>query len=327
MIPPHGHKLIERILDDDQRREVLERAPRLPHIRLGAASIGDVENIAAGVFSPLAGFMGREDFHHVLHQMRLPNDLPWTIPIVLDVDKSEAAGLKTGSDVILTDAEGDPVAVLHLEEKYEYDREEMARKVLGTTDSAHPGAAKVLGLKDVLLSGKIDLFRETPTPYGRFKLSPRETRVLFKEKGWRTVAGFQPSGTPHLGQEPMRKPALAFTDGLFISPVVEKKKKGADKDEVILASCEEHMKDPYLKQRSVMAILQLQMRHAGPREAVFHAVIRKNFGCTHIIIDRDRAGVGNYYHPFAAQDIFEEFPDLGIVPLFFRGDNRDPFHE
>ena len=327
MIPPHGPKLVDRVLDDAQRRDVLEKTKGLPHVRLDEGSISDVENIATGVFSPLAGFMGREDFHHVLNEMRLSNDIPWTIPIVLDVDKGEAARLKAGRDVVLTDEGGDPVAVLHLEEKYDYDREEMARKVLGTTDSAHPGAAKVLGLKDVLLSGKIDLFREAPTPYGRFKLSPRETRVLFKEKGWRTVAGFQPSGTPHLGRESMRNPALAFTDGLFLSPVVEKKKKGAAKDEVILASCEEHMKDPYWKQRAVMAVLQLQTRHAGPREAVFHALIRKNFGCTHIIIDRNRAGVGNYYHPFAAQDIFEEFPDLGIVPLFFRGDDRDPFHE
>lgn len=318
MIAPHGDKLIERVLDDNQRGDIIERAPGLLHIRLDAGSISDVENIATGVFSPLAGFMGREDFHHVLNQMRLSNDLPWTIPIVLDVDKSEAARLKAGSQVILTNDESDPVAVLHLEEKYDYDREEMARKVFGTTDAVHPGAAKVLNMKDVLLSGKIDLIQKPPTPFARFKLTPRETRELFKEKGWRTVVGFQTCGIPHLGHEHVQKSALAFADGVFISPVVGGKKRGDYRDEVILASYEELIKTYDLKERAVMAILQMEMRHAGPREAIFHAVIRKNFGCTHIIIGRDQAGVGNYYHPFAAQDIFEEFPDLRIVPLFFR---------
>ncbi len=157
-----------------------------------------------------------------------------------------------------------------------------------------------------------------PTPFDRWKLSPRETRILFKAKGWRTVVGFQTRNTPHIGHEYVQKAALTFTDGIFINPVIGKKKKGDFKDEVILASYEELIRHYYLKERAVMAILQMEMRYAGPREAIHHAIIRKNFGCTHIIIGRDHAGVGKYYHPFAAQDIFEEFPDLGIVPLFFR---------
>ena len=194
----------------------------------------------------------------------------------------------------------------------------MSEKVFGTTDPAHPGVAKVMGMKDVLLAGKVDLVTMAPTPFDRWKLTPKETRVLFKDKGWRTVVGFQTRNTPHIGHEYVQKAALTFTDGIFINPVIGKKKKGDFKDEVILASYEELIRHYYLKERAVMAILQMEMRYAGPREAIHHAIIRKNFGCTHIIIGRDHAGVGKYYHPFAAQDIFEEFPDLGIVPLFFR---------
>jgi sulfate adenylyltransferase len=318
MILPHGGRLVERILDEEARCEILERAQTLPRLVLDAESVSDVNNIATGVYSPLEGFLGRADFNHVLGHMRLANDLPWTIPIVLDVDKDQAASLKVGKEVLLTDEAGDIVAVLHLEEKYEYDRELMARSVFQTTDAAHPGVARVMGMKDVLLGGKIGLVKEMTTPYARYKLSPRETRILFKEKGWRTIVGFQTRNTPHIGHEYVQKAALTFTDGLFINPVIGKKKKGDYKDEVILAAYDELIKHYYLKERAVMAILMMEMRYAGPREAIHHAVIRKNFGCTHIIIGRDHAGVGTYYHPFAAQDIFEEFPDLGIVPLFFR---------
>ena len=318
MIQPHGGKLIDRILKGDEKREALEKAKTLPPIKLDAESISDVENIATGVFSPLEGFMGEADFRSVLSHMRLASDLPWTIPIVLDVEKGAADKLRLGSDVILINEGGDASAVLHLEEKYAYDKEEIARKVFGTTDAAHPGIAKVKGMKDVLLGGKIDLIQESPTPYVRYKLSPKETRILFREKNWRTVVGFQTRNTPHIGHEYVQKSALTFVDGIFINPVIGKKKKGDYKDAVILASYEELIRNYYLKERAVMAILMMEMRYAGPREAIFHAIIRKNFGCTHIIIGRDHAGVGNYYHPYAAQDIFEEFPDLGIVPLFFR---------
>ncbi len=173
-------------------------------------------------------------------------------------------------------------------------------------------------MKEVLLGGPVDLLEMTPTPFDRWKLSPKETRVLFEAKGWRTVVGFQTRNTPHIGHEYVQKAALTFTDGLFINPVIGRKKKGDFKDEVILASYEEAIRRYYIKERTTMAILQMEMRYAGPREAIHHAIIRKNFGCTHIIIGRDHAGVGSYYPPFAAQDIFEAFPDLGIVPMFFR---------
>jgi sulfate adenylyltransferase len=178
--------------------------------------------------------------------------------------------------------------------------------------------AKVAGMKDVLLAGPLDLLEVSPTPFDRYKLSPKETRILFKEKGWKTIVAFQTRNTPHIGHEYVQKTALTFTDGIFVNPVIGRKKKGDFKDEVILASYDELIKHYYLKERAVMAILQMEMRYAGPREAIHHGIVRKNFGCTHIIIGRDHAGVGTYYHPYAAQDIFEEFPDLGIAPLFFR---------
>ena len=318
MIQPHGGKLVDRVLDGACRKDVLAASQALPMLRISDESVSDVENIASGVFSPLQGFMGKADVRNVLNEMRLPNDLPWTIPIVLDSSPEEAARFKEGKDILLVSESGRPVAVLHLEEKYEYNKDELAEKVFLTMDRAHPGVAKVAGMKDVLLAGPLDLLEISPTPFDRHKLSPKETRILFKEKGWKTIVAFQTRNTPHIGHEYVQKTALTFTDGIFVNPVIGRKKKGDFKDEVILASYDELIKHYYLKERAVMAILQMEMRYAGPREAIHHAVVRKNFGCTHIIIGRDHAGVGTYYHPYAAQDIFEEFPDLGIVPLFFR---------
>ena len=318
MIRPHGGKLVDRVLQGEEKERALERAKVLPSLKLNFELVSDVENIAFGVFSPLEGFMAQRECQSVLNQMRLPSDLPWPIPIILDAEKGEAGKLKIGQDVILINENDQPIALLHLEEKYEYEKEELAEKVFQTKDTAHPGVAKIKNMEDVLLAGKIDLIQESPTPFYKYKLKPRETRVLFKEKGWRTVVGFQTRNTPHIGHEYVQKTALTFTDGIFVNPVIGRKKKGDFKDEVILASYEELIKNYYLKERAVVVILQMEMRYAGPREAIFHAIIRKNFGCTHIIIGRDHAGVGNYYPPYAAQDIFEEFPDLEIAPLFFK---------
>jgi len=318
MIQPHGGKLIERVLSQKEKERILSKDKELASIKLDRESVSDVENIAFGIFSPLEGFLGKKDFQNVLNHMRLSNDLPWPIPVVLDVGKEEAEKLKEEQEIILLNENGQPVALFFLEEKYEYNKKELAEKVFQTTDSAHPGVAKVERMKDILLGGKIGLIQESSTPFYRYKLRPLETRILFKEKGWRTVVGFQTRNTPHIGHEYVQKTALTFTDGIFVNPVIGRKKKGDFKDEVILASYEELIKNYYLKERAVMVILQMEMRYAGPREAIFHAIIRKNFGCTHIIIGRDHAGVGNYYPPYAAQDIFEEFPDLGIVPLFFK---------
>ncbi|MGB8959354.1 MAG: sulfate adenylyltransferase [Candidatus Aminicenantales bacterium] len=318
MIQPHGGKLVDRALKGKKKDEALARAGRLARLVLDSELVSDVENIAAGVYSPLEGFLGEADFRSVLETSRLRSDVAWTVPIVLDVDRKTADKLKTGEEVLLAAEDGRPVAILHLEEKYCHDKGETAEKIFGTRDPAHPGVAKVLGMKDVLLGGAIDLLQVTPTPFDRWKLTPKETRVLFEAKGWRTVVGFQTRNTPHIGHEYVQKAALTFTDGLFINPVIGRKKKGDFKDEVILASYEEAIRGYYIKERTVMAILQMEMRYAGPREAIHHAILRKNFGCTHIIIGRDHAGVGSYYPPFAAQDVFADFTDLGIVPMFFR---------
>ncbi len=318
MIPPHGGKLINRLVEANRKKELLARLEKLPSVVLDQDLVSDLENIATGVYSPLEGFLNQADFLSVLNQKRLTSDLPWTIPVVLDVDRETANRLKPGSELVLRSEELIPVGMMVVEDKYTFNREELCQKVYGTIDPKHPGVARVLEMKEVLLGGPVELLELLPTPYDRFRLSPRETRILFKEKGWKTVVGFQTRNTPHLGHEYVQKAALTFTDGLFINPVIGRKKKGDFKDEVILASYEELIRHYYLKERAVMSILKMEMRYAGPREAIHHAIIRKNFGCTHIIIGRDHAGVGNYYHPYAAQDIFEEFPDLGIVPLFFK---------
>ena len=318
MIQPHGGKLVERVLRGPAKAAVLAKTASMPKLRLDSELVSDVENICLGVYSPLEGFLGHDDFQHVLNHRRLRSDLPWTIPIVLAVPRDEAARHKKGEEILLVNESDRPVAVLHLTETFTFDKGEAAEKTFGTRDAAHPGVAKVMAMGEVLLAGPVDLIDCVPTPYDRYKLSPKETRVLFKEKGWRTVVGFQTRNTPHNGHEYLQKAALTFTDGIFINPVIGRKKKGDFKDEVILASYEELIKHYYLKQRAVMAILQMEMRYAGPREAIHHAIIRKNFGCTHIIIGRDHAGVGKFYAPFAAQDVFDDFPDLGIVPLFFR---------
>jgi sulfate adenylyltransferase len=170
---------------------------------------------------------------------------------------------------------------------------------------------------DVLLGGKITLVGESDDPFASYSLGPAETRILFREKGWRSVVGFQTRNVPHLGHEYLQKTALTFSDGLFINPVIGKKKPGDFLDEVILKSYEELIRHYYLRERAVLAVLKTEMRYAGPREAIFHAIMRKNFGCTHFIVGRDHAGVGSFYDPFAARDIFQEFPDLGIAPVFF----------
>jgi len=315
MISPHGGRLIDRVLRGKEREDALMKVSSLPKVELDRELAFEVENIAIGLFSPLEGFLGREDFDSVLGRGRLSNDLPWTVPVVLDVPKE--LGSAVGGEIALL-YNGKPIALMEVEEAYTYDKERMAKSVYGTTSDEHPGVLKVKGMKDILLGGRINLIDSVPSPFPKYKLTPRETRVLFEAKGWRRIVGFQTRNVPHLGHEYVQKTALTFVDGLFINPVIGRKKPGDFKDEVIIASYEALIDHYYLKDTSVMAILQMEMRYAGPREAVHHAIIRKNFGCTHFIVGRDHAGVGNFYGPYEAQEIFDRYPDLGIVPLFFR---------
>jgi sulfate adenylyltransferase len=317
MIRPHGGTLVDRVLRGAERDQALRDAKNWPRIDLSTERAKDVENLAKGVYSPLTGFLGAADFESVLHTMRLTNDLPWTIPLFLDVSKETASTLRPGEPVALY-YDDKPLARLHLEETFEWDRTLAAGKIFGTDSEEHPSVARYMKMKDVLLGGAIDLLNETDTPYDRFNLNPRETRVLFREKGWRTVVGFQTRNVPHIGHEYVQKTALTFVDGVFINPVIGRKKPGDFRDDVILETYETLINEYYLRDRAVMAIWQYEMKYGGPREAIHHSIVRKNFGCTHFIVGRDHAGVGGFYEPFAAQDIFESFPDLEIVPVFFK---------
>jgi len=314
MLPtPHGGTLITQIADPDAAAAFLAD-PEVPAVTLSAEQAFDVVNITTGVFSPLRGFMGRAEVEAVVETGRLPDGVPWTIPIILDVEEAATPG--EGEDILLTFG-GRPLARMRVNERFRIDPARVARGVFGTDAHAHPGVADLYARRPMLLAGRVELLGMPESPYARYALSPKETRVLFTAKGWRTVVGFQTRNVPHLGHEYVQKTALTFVDGIFINPVIGRKKANDFRDEVILAAYEALIEHYYLRTRTVFAVLLTEMRYAGPREAIFHAIIRKNFGCTHFIVGRDHAGVGNYYGPYAAQEIFDQYPDLGIVPLFF----------
>ena len=314
---PHGGRLVNRVVSGRRRDHLLEEARELPKIKLNESLASDVMNIAHGVYSPLEGFLLQDDYLHVLHDMRLSNDVPWTIPIVLDVDPGEVADIRPGDDVALI-YDDQPIAIMKVEEIYGWDKKEYCQNVFKTVDPNHPGVAKTMNRKELLVGGVLDLLNDLPEVFENYRLWPIETRVLFEAKGWRTVAGFQTRNVPHLGHEYVQKAALTFVDGLFINPLVGWKRKGDYRDEVIVKAYDVLIKNYYPKDAVVFSILRMEMRYAGPREAIHHAIVRKNFGCTHFIIGRDHAGVGNYYGPYEAWEIFNEFPDLGVTPLFIR---------
>ncbi|MFQ6089532.1 MAG: sulfate adenylyltransferase [Candidatus Methanofastidiosia archaeon] len=314
MITPHGGKLVQRVFDAKEREKIIEQIEEFPKLEISEDTALDVENIAEGVFSPLKGFLCREDFLYVLDEMRLSSDLPWTIPITLDVEKG--FDIDEGGDLILFHKK--PLALMHIEEKFGFSKKELAQKVFKTKKSSHPAILKIGKMKEMLLGGKLTLIEKLENPFSSHTLKPLETRVLFKEKGWRDVAGFQTRNIPHMGHEYMQKTALNFVDGIFINPIIGGKKRGDFRDEVILEAYDALINHYYLKESAVLSVLRTEMRYAGPREAVFHSIIRKNFGCTHFMVGRDHAGVSNFYPSYASQEIFEEFPDLGIVPLFFK---------
>ncbi|MGQ0571075.1 MAG: sulfate adenylyltransferase, partial [Armatimonadota bacterium] len=316
MIAPHGGRLVNLVLDGDLREEWRARAARLPAIEVSEETAFDIENLATGVFSPLEGFMTRADVENVLGRMRLVSDLPWTIPIVLDVTPKEIGRAGPGDALVLAH-HGQARAILHVAEVFPIDRAEFARASFGTLDERHPGVQRVARMRGLLVGGRIELLDVLNDPFAAYRLAPAETRVLFRLRGWRAVVGFQTRNVPHIGHEYVQKTALTFADGLFINPVIGRKKAGDFKDEVILEAYNALTRHYFLRDRAVLGIFRTEMRYAGPREAVFHAIARKNFGCTHFIVGRDHAGVGNFYGPYDAHAIFEEFPDLGIVPLFF----------
>ena len=314
---PHGGRLVNKVVSKRRAEALAEEAKELPKIEVGPSLAADVANIAHGVYSPLEGFLTQDDYLSVLEHMRLYSDIPWTIPIVLDVSRDEINGVKEGDDIAITH-NGEPIAVMRVEQVFGWDKKRHAEAVYRTTDPNHPGVAQTYKMKELLIGGPIDLIKDIPEPFEEVRLWPVETRVLFRELGWKRIAGFQTRNVPHRGHEYVQKAALTFMDGLFINPLVGWKKPGDFKDEVIVAAYKALISHYYPKGSVVFSVLRMRMRYAGPREAIHHAIVRKNFGCTHFIVGRDHAGVGNYYGPYDAWEIFKEFPDLGIEPLFIR---------
>jgi len=314
---PHGGRLVNRFTPPSRKTGAAQEASELPMIEVSQEVRLDLENIASGLYSPLSGPMTQNDYLTVLAKGRLSDDLPWTVPILLDVSDETAKEFMEG-DLVALVCEGESFASLTVEEKYGWDKEVHSERVYKATAPEHPGVAKTYGREDVLVGGPIEVFEEYPGKFPRYRLKPQETRFLFKEKGWRTVAGFQTRNAPHIGHEYVQKTALAFVDGLFINPLIGKKKTGDFTDEVIIESYEALFRNYFLGNSATLVTLEMEMRYAGPREAIHHAIVRKNYGCSHFIVGRDHAGVGNYYGPFEAQEIFEDYPDLGIMPIFFR---------
>ncbi|PSN20019.1 sulfate adenylyltransferase [filamentous cyanobacterium CCP5] len=319
-IPAHGGQLINRICTSEQRAEFLDKADHLPVVQLDERAFSDLAMIAIGGFSPLSGFMEKADYDRVVNEMHLANGLPWSIPVTLSVTAAVAEPLKEGGLVRLDDPLGRFVGVLQLTEKYTYDKVHEALHVYRTNEEQHPGVKVVYHQGEVNLAGPVWLLQRDPDPrFPTYQIDPAESRALFREKGWKTVVGFQTRNPIHRAHEYIQKCALETVDGLFLHPLV-----GATKSDDIPADvrmrCYEIMMENYFpRDRVILAINPAAMRYAGPREAIFHALVRKNYGCTHFIVGRDHAGVGDYYGTYDAQHIFDEFDPsaLGIAPMKF----------
>jgi sulfate adenylyltransferase len=320
MIRAHGGKLVGRIAEGNEREELTALVPSLPELRLNERETADIEMLAIGAMSPLEGFMCREDYLSVLDLKRLAKGLPWTIPVVLAVKEGHGDEYVEGGKIALVGPEGETLGVLALEEKYHVDKEQEAEKVLLTTDDSHPGVQYLKTIGDVYLGGPIWLLqRPKHRLFERYRLDPRETRVLFKAKGWETIVAFQTRNPIHRAHEYLQKCALEVVDGLLVHPLVGQT-RGEDIPADVRMECYRVLFENYYpRTRTALSIFPAAMRYAGPREAVFHALVRKNYGCSHFIVGRDHAGVGNFYGPFDAHYIFGEFDryEIDITPMFF----------
>ncbi|MEH1813003.1 MAG: sulfate adenylyltransferase [Nostoc sp.] len=319
-IAPHGGQLVNRIATPEQRAEFLSKADFLPRVQLDDRAVSDLEMIAIGAFSPLTGFMNQEDYDRTVTEMRLANGLVWSIPITLSVSEEVASPLQEGGLIRLDNSRGEFIGVLQLTQKYNYDKTREAIKVYRTDDVKHPGVQVLYNQGTVHLAGDIWLLQREPHPqFPTYQIDPAASRQLFQDKGWKTIVGFQTRNPIHRAHEYIQKCALEIVDGLFLHPLV-----GATKEDDIAADvrmrCYEILLEHYYPlDRVSLAINPAAMRYAGPREAIFHALVRKNYGCTHFIVGRDHAGVGDYYGTYDAQYIFDEFEpsELGIVPMKF----------
>lgn len=317
-IAPHGGKLINRLAPESEKPAFLDRAKGLPALTINPREWSDVEMIAVGAFSPLEGFLGKADYERVRDEMRLADGTVWSLPITLSATPEEAGKLDIGQDVVLKSPEGQPIAVLNLREKYTYDKKDEAHKVYKTDEETHPGVAALYRQGDVLLAGPITVY-DLPlhAKFGGHKATPAETRARFQEKGWNTVVGFQTRNPVHRAHEYLQKCALEMVDGLLLHPLVGETKSDDIPADVRMNCYQTLLENYYPQERVSFSVLPAAMRYAGPREAITHALIRKNYGCTHFIVGRDHAGVGSYYGTYEAQELISSIPagDLGITPL------------
>ncbi|HEX2180837.1 MAG TPA: sulfate adenylyltransferase, partial [Rubrobacteraceae bacterium] len=307
---PHGGSLVDRKAPEDEREERKQRAQELRKVELGPRTLSDLEMIASGVFSPLTGFMVREDYESVVDKMRLSNGLIWSMPITLSVTEAEASEMADGDEIALT-VGGEIIATMTVEDRYAFDKEREALEVYRTSDREHPGVAAVHLREDTLVGGEVTLLVDEPNPrpFPGYYYEPHELRKTFAEKGWKKVVGFQTRNPVHRAHEYIQKSALETVDGLLLNPLVGETKSDDISAAVRMMSYEVILDRYYPRNRTVLAVFPAAMRYAGPREAVFHAMARKNYGCTHFIVGRDHAGVGSYYGTYDAQHIFEEFDE------------------
>jgi sulfate adenylyltransferase len=308
LIEPHGGKLVDRTGERSEGFESLEQIP------LTSRELSDLDMLASGALSPLEGFMGPQDYERVVEEMRLEGGLPWALPVCLAVDSAPK-----GDEVALTDESGRPLAVLEVDEVYEYDREREAERCFRTTEDAHPGVARLYAQKPLYLAGRVTVFERLEPPFPELALDPAETRSAFAERGWRRVVGFQTRNPIHRAHEYLTKVALETVDGLLIHPLVGETKSD-DVPAATRVECYGVLVSSYYPQdRVVVSAFPAAMRYAGPREAIWHAICRKNYGCSHFIVGRDHAGVGDYYGTYDAQLIFDDFEphELDIEPMFF----------
>ncbi len=319
-IAAHGGTLINRLASSEQKQDFLSKAESLPRVTLDPRAASDLVMIAIGGFSPLTGFMAKADYDPVVADMRLASGLPWSVPVTLSVSEAVAEPLQVGQLVRLDDESDRFIGVLELSEKYTYDKKKEAVNVYRTDEDKHPGVKVVYDQGAVNLAGDVWLLERDAHPlFPDYQIDPADSRQLFRDRGWKTIVGFQTRNPIHRAHEYIQKCALETVDGLFLHPLV-----GATKSDDIPADvrmrCYEIMMEHYFPQdRVILAINPSAMRYAGPREAIFHALIRKNYGCTHFIVGRDHAGVGDYYGTYDAQAIFDEFEpgELGILPMKF----------
>lgn len=294
----------------------------MSEIRLNVRQYLELEKLAWGAFAPLTGFMNQDEFNSVTERMRLPDGRPFPLPVILDVSADAAAAVK-GSRTVALSYDGKVVGSLALEDVFTCDKTACARQIFGTADTAHPGVAHFLAMGSHFLGGRVSLLEPVRFDFSPYELTPEQTKAHFRQSGWKTVTGFQTRNVPHRAHEYQQRMGLSLTDGLFIQPLIGRKKKGDCRPEVILTAYHALIDNFFPKERVLLGVLSTYMRYAGPREAVFHAVIRRNYGCTHFIIGRDHAGVGGYYEKYAAQELAQQFKgELGIEILSLPG----PYH-